>query len=89
VLASDGRREPRGAAGVLKNISLDEERIMNAFLQEHFPWVVLAGVAIVIALVWTASVFWRARGVDRGFQKGQAAHPERVRQQNPPDHARK
>lgn len=60
---------------------------MNGFLQEHLGWVAFVGIALLLALGLTMSVFWRNRGVDRGFQKGQAANPERVRRQNPPDRA--
>jgi hypothetical protein len=60
---------------------------MTLFLQEHLGWVVFAGLALLVALFLTMSIFYRNRGVDRGFEKGQAANPERVRRQNPPDHA--
>lgn len=59
---------------------------MNDFLQQHLGWVVLAGVALLAALLLTLRVFAR-KEVDHGMEKGQAANPERVRRQNPPDHA--
>lgn len=60
---------------------------MNLFLQEHLVWVALAGAALLITLLLTLFSFSRNRHLDRGFEKGQAANPERVRRQNPPDHA--
>lgn len=56
--------------------------------QEPFGWVVFAAAVVVIVLALTIFFFWRNRAIDRGFQKGQAANPGQVRQQNPPDHAR-
>ena len=39
---------------------------------------------ILLTLVLTVYVF-RRRWFDRGYQKGEAANPEEVRRQNPPD----
>lgn len=60
---------------------------MNAFIQQHLGWVVLAGIAVLITLLLTLNIFSRKRDVDHGMEKGQAANPERVRRQNPPNHA--
>lgn len=60
---------------------------MNAFIQQHLGWVVLAGIALLITLLLTLYVFSRKSDVGRGMEKGQAANPERVRRQNPPNHA--
>jgi hypothetical protein len=47
----------------------------------HFSYVV---ALIVLAVALTVWVF-RKRLFDRGYRKGQAANPERVRRENPPD----
>lgn len=54
---------------------------MQQFFGEHFS-VVLALIALALAL--TIIVF-RKRFFDRGYRKGEAAHPEQVRKENPPD----
>jgi hypothetical protein len=47
----------------------------------HFGYVI---ALLILALALTAWVF-RKRLFDRGYRKGQAANPERVKRQNPPD----
>ncbi|MGH8178087.1 MAG: hypothetical protein ACREV5_17670 [Steroidobacter sp.] len=54
---------------------------MQQFFGEHFT-MILALIALAIAL--TLFVF-RKRWFDRGYRKGDAANPERVKRQNPPD----
>lgn len=60
---------------------------MSGFIQQHLGWVVLAGIALLITLLLTLRTLSRKENVDRGMEKGQAANPERVRRQNPPNHA--
>lgn len=60
---------------------------MGGFIQQHLGWVVLAGIALLITLLLTLRTLSRKENVDRGMEKGQAANPERVRRQNPPNHA--
>lgn len=47
----------------------------------HFGYVM---ALLLLALVLTAWVF-RKRLFDRGYRKGQAADPDRVRRENPAD----
>jgi hypothetical protein len=54
---------------------------MQQFFGENFT-IVLALIAIALAL--TIFVF-RRRLFDRGYRKGEAADPTRVKRQNPPD----
>jgi hypothetical protein len=54
---------------------------MQEFFGEHLG-VVLALIAIALALT---IVVFRRRLFDRGYRKGEAANPERVKSQNPPD----
>jgi hypothetical protein len=50
-------------------------------LFDHFGYAVLLLLLAVIATVWV----FRKRLFDRGYHKGEAADPERVRSENPPD----
>jgi hypothetical protein len=54
---------------------------MQQFFGEHLS-AMLALIAIALAL--TIFVF-RRRLFDRGYRKGDAADPDRVKRQNPPD----
>jgi hypothetical protein len=46
----------------------------------------LVAVLILIALTLALTIYiFRRRKFDRGYRKGEAAHPREVRQQNPPD----
>jgi hypothetical protein len=47
----------------------------------HFGY---AMTLLLLAIALTVWVF-RQRRFDRGYRKGQAADPKRVRRQNPPD----
>lgn len=54
---------------------------MQDFFQQHFA-VVVGLIALAIAL--TVFVF-RKRLFERGYRKGEAANPQRVKEQNRPD----
>lgn len=54
---------------------------MQDFFQQHLAWVV-GLIALAIAL--TIFVF-RKRKFERGYRKGEAADPQRVKEQNRPD----
>lgn len=54
---------------------------LQEFFTQHFGPIVLL-IALAIAL--TIFVF-RKQLFDRGYRKGEAAHPGRVRRENPPD----
>ena len=54
---------------------------MQEFFQQH-----LAAVVILIALAIALTIFvFRKRLFERGYRKGEAANPQRVKQQNKPD----
>ena len=54
---------------------------MQDFFQQHFM-VVVGLIALAIAL--TIFVF-RKRKFERGYRKGEAANPQRVKEENRPD----
>jgi len=54
---------------------------MQEFFQQHFAWIV-GLIALTIAL--TVYVF-RKRKFERGYRKGEAADPQRVKKENRPD----
>lgn len=54
---------------------------MQEFFQQHFVAVV---ILIALALALTIFVF-RKRLFERGYRKGEAADPRKVKEQNPPD----
>lgn len=54
---------------------------LQAFFGEYF-WPVILLIAVALAL--TVYIF-RRRKFDAGYRKGQAANPEKVRRENPPD----
>jgi formate hydrogenlyase subunit 3/multisubunit Na+/H+ antiporter MnhD subunit len=54
---------------------------MQEFFQQHLAWVV---ALIVLAVALTIFVF-RKRKFERGYRKGEAADPERVKRENRPD----
>lgn len=54
---------------------------MQDFFQQHFA-VVVGLIALAVAL--TVFVF-RKRLFERGYRKGEAANPQRVKEQNRPD----
>jgi hypothetical protein len=54
---------------------------MNEFFQQSFGWVVSL---IVLAIALTIFVF-RKRLFERGYRKGDAANPGKVKDQNRPD----
>lgn len=54
---------------------------MQEFFQQHLGAVV---ILIVLALALTMFVF-RKRLFERGYRKGEAANPGKVKSQNPPD----
>ena len=54
---------------------------MQDFFQQHFA-VVVGLIALAVAL--TIFVF-RKRKFERGYRKGEAANPQRVKEQNRPD----
>jgi hypothetical protein len=58
---------------------------MYSWIQEHSDWLLVAAVAVLFTIALTVYVFWHNRHVERGPQKGVAAHPRHVRRQNPPD----
>lgn len=54
---------------------------MQDFFQQY-----LVAVVILIALVIALTVFvFRKRLFERGYRKGEAANPGKVKAQNPPD----
>jgi hypothetical protein len=54
---------------------------MPEFFQEH-----LVAVVILIALAIALTFFvFRKRLFERGYRKGEAADPSKVKRQNPPD----
>jgi hypothetical protein len=54
---------------------------MQDFFQQH-----LVAVVILIALAIALTVFvFRKRLFERGYRKGEAANPQRVKEQNRPD----
>lgn len=55
----------------------------------HARWIFSALLIIGITLALTIYSFWRKRYIDSGPKKGQAAHPSKVRQENPPTISRK
>lgn len=54
---------------------------MLAFFGEHFQLVL---ILIVLTIALTIFVF-RKRLFDRGYRKGEAARPDEVKRENPPD----
>ena len=54
---------------------------MQEFFQQHFFWAVML---IVLAIALTIFVF-RKRLFERGYRKGEAANPQRVKDENRPD----
>lgn len=54
---------------------------MQEFFQQH-----LVAVVVLIALAIALTIFvFRKRLFERGYRKGEAAHPGKVKQQNQPD----
>jgi hypothetical protein len=54
---------------------------MQDFFQQH-----LVAVVVLIALAIALTVFvFRKRLFERGYRKGEAANPQRVKKQNRPD----
>lgn len=54
---------------------------MQEFFQQH-----LVAVVMLIALALALTIFvFRKRLFERGYRKGEAANPQRVKQQNKPD----
>jgi len=54
---------------------------MQDFFQQHF-----AAVVVLIALAVALTIFvFRKRKFERGYRKGEAADPQRVKEQNRPD----
>jgi cbb3-type cytochrome oxidase subunit 3 len=47
----------------------------------HFGYVIALVILGIALTVWV----FRKRLFDRGYRKGQAANPDRVRRENPPD----
>jgi LPXTG-motif cell wall-anchored protein len=54
---------------------------MQDFFQQHF--IAVAGL-IALAIALTIYVF-RKRKFERGYRKGEAANPQKVKEQNRPD----
>lgn len=54
---------------------------MQEFFQQHFTAVV---ILIALAIALTIFVF-RKRLFERGYRKGEAANPRKVKEQNQPD----
>ena len=54
---------------------------MRAFFGQYFGAVL---VLVALALILTAVVF-RKRWFERGYRKGEAANPGKVKSDNPPD----
>ena len=54
---------------------------MQEFFQQYFGWAV---ALIVLAIALTMFVF-RKRLFERGYRKGVAANPSKVKEQNRPD----
>ena len=55
--------------------------MMQEFFQQYF-----AAVLVLIALVIALTIFvFRKRLFERGYRKGEAANPQKVKQQNRPD----
>ncbi|HEY5754849.1 MAG TPA: LPXTG cell wall anchor domain-containing protein [Steroidobacter sp.] len=54
---------------------------MQDFFQQHF--IAVAGL-IALAIALTIFVF-RKRKFERGYRKGEAANPQKVKEQNRPD----
>lgn len=54
---------------------------MHEFFQQHLAAVI---ILIVLAIALTVFVF-RKRLFERGYRKGEAANPRKVKAQNPPD----
>lgn len=55
--------------------------ITSELFANHF-WVILGLIALAVALTF---VVFRLRKFDQGYEKGDAADPERVARDNPPD----
>lgn len=54
---------------------------MQDFFQQH-----LVAVVVLIALAIALTIFvFRKRLFERGYRKGEAADPQRVKEQNQPD----
>jgi len=58
---------------------------MGEWIQSNLPALLLVAVGIALAVYLTIRIFGRRRNFDRGFKKGTAANPQRVKRQNPPD----
>jgi hypothetical protein len=54
---------------------------MRAFFGEYFAAVL---ILLALALLLTAVVFGK-RWFERGYRKGEAANPGKVKRENPPD----
>jgi hypothetical protein len=54
---------------------------MQEFFQQHF--IAVVGL-LALAVVLTVFIF-RKRLFERGYRKGEAANPGKVKRQNPPD----
>ncbi|MFO7305586.1 MAG: hypothetical protein C0P74_008710 [Gammaproteobacteria bacterium] len=57
---------------------------MTPLIEFFSEYLVPILVLIAVALALTIYIF-RRRKFDRGYQKGSAANPRKVRKQNPPD----
>lgn len=60
---------------------------MAPFFQQHTQWLTIALVVIALVVALTIYSFWRKRFADNGPKKGEPKNPDKVRQQNPPNHA--
>ena len=53
---------------------------INEFAAHFWPVLLLIGIALVLTVV-----VFRRRLFERGYRKGEAKDPQRVRRENPPD----
>lgn len=58
---------------------------MGEWIQSNLPALLLVAAGIAIAVWLTIRTLSRRRNLGRGPEKGEAANPQRVKRQNPPD----
>jgi uncharacterized iron-regulated membrane protein len=56
--------------------------MLGSWMEDYFWWIV--GLAL-ITVALTIYIFWGRRFFERGYKKGTARNPARVRRENPPD----
>ncbi len=58
---------------------------MGEWIQSNLPALLLIAAGIALAVFLTVRTLGRRRNLDRGYEKGTAANPQRVKRENPPD----